>query len=72
MIVHDGSLTGREREREREREAKLFFTSGVDGGSEVQAYQLSQQHSWHLEDLACSQTLAALHPSIHPNNGDKQ
>lgn len=51
---------------ESERGPK-FLTSGVDGESEGQAYQLSQQHSWHLGDLACLQTQAAQHPSTHPD-----
>lgn len=41
------------KEREREIDEMLEITSGVDGGSEGQAYRLFQQHSWHLEDLAC-------------------
>ena len=44
------------------------YTSGVDGGSEDQAYQLFQQHSWHLVDLACLQIQAARLPSIHPRH----
>ena len=58
-----------ERERERERDAiNKLFTNGVGGGSEGQAYQLSRQHSLHLEDLACLQTPTAQHPSTHPSN----
>ena len=54
---------------ERERDAiNKLFTSGVGGGSEGQAYQLFQQHSLHLEDLACLQTPTAQHPSTHPSN----
>lgn len=41
------------KERVRDREDMLEITSGADGGSEGQAYRLFQQHSWHLEDLAC-------------------
>lgn len=51
---------------EFERKATFGFTSGVDGGSEDQAYQLFQQHSWHLEDLACLQIQEAQPPATHP------
>lgn len=49
-----------------------FFTSVVDAGNADQAYQLFQQHSLHLVDLACLQTQARQHLVIHPAYHNKQ
>lgn len=43
------------------------YTNGVGGGNEGPACQLFQQHSSHLEDLACWQTPGEQHPSIRPD-----
>jgi hypothetical protein len=52
--------------RETLRENTINFTSGVVLENEDRVYQLSQQHSLHLEDLAYLQIQGAQHPSAHP------
>lgn len=47
------------------------LTNGAGAVSGAQAYQLSQQRSWHLGDLACWQTPAVPHHAARPANQRK-
>ena len=52
-MIHTGLVIHAPTWSQIERKKMIYITSGAGEESEGQACQLSQQHSLHLEDLAC-------------------